>query len=123
ACTGRQKHKARLLLPIRLRVREEVLDRLRRALAVAEFIEDVFDIDDSYGKSLALPQRFQRLKAGEEVAAGDDQQVRPVVRLPQTRLLFQADGRRAAGAIARKCEQSPFAGSRRSEGDGIGAVL
>ena len=61
ACATCQQHKLRLLLPVVRRIADEIFYGLRRFIAEAELVINIFHLDNGHAQALTLPLRHQRL--------------------------------------------------------------
>src|SRR5262249_753020 len=60
---SREQHKPRRVSPVVASEAEEVLYCLRRLVAEAELVIQIFDIDNHHRQSLTLPQGLERIQA------------------------------------------------------------
>src|SRR5262249_6400969 len=79
----------------------------------AEFVIDVFGVDQLSLDALARTQLCETFKRLEEISASDYDQIRRVIRRSQTRCSIGTDVRRPLCAVIGYRQELPFAHSRR----------
>ena len=81
-CSAEQHEKARGRAPGGVRPDQEILDGLRRLLAEAELVVEIFHVDDGDLVALPFAQRLQRLHGAQKIGVRDDDVVRVVAVAP-----------------------------------------